>query len=135
MPLSEKEDNERCVILAREKPGAPWELLYITLRKSVGWRSARAIQADEVKHNKRHQTILVLEETYDKGKIRELKPPKGFNFGNPIESVDEPDKNFGAQLAKEDSIGFNTNEDVPLEEDETPAGREDQEVEDDLDLE
>ena len=135
MSFSERQDDVRCVILERVKPGAAWNLLYITLKKSVGWRSAHAIQQDGIKVHPKYKCILAVEEDYyEKGRIRELKPPKDFNFGNHIESVDEPDKNFGVQLAKEDSVGFNTSEDVPLAEDATPAGREDQEASDDLDL-
>ena len=115
MALSVRQDNVRCVILGRTNSREKWELYYISLTKSLGWRTVKEIKEDEVRRHPKCQWMLVLEEDYDQGRLRALRPPKDFDFGNPIEFSDAHVKNNDETLAEAENSGFNSNEVIQVE--------------------
>lgn len=75
-------DNQRCVILYRAFPSKQWELCCIKKRVEEAWKSARGIDDQErILGSKSHKVIVCSEDDYDKGKVKELRPPAGFDFG------------------------------------------------------
>lgn len=74
------EDNTSCVVLGKSGKSRAWELHCITKSKSNAWRMAHAIEQEQRSLGERYTGIVALLEDYDKGKIKAIKPPKGFNF-------------------------------------------------------
>lgn len=72
-------DEVPCAVLCRSKPSSEWDLAYYTKLISHAWRLQVWIDAEEHKKNPRHQTITVLRDNYDMGRIRVLKVPRGFD--------------------------------------------------------
>lgn len=98
-------EEGRNVILGRENRGDPWEILFLS-RKTISFRTQKEI-LDQQKSfgDKRYEVIVVDEEDYDRGRIRPLKPPVGYDFTPPPhlpprpvhakENVPEAHKNLG----------------------------------------
>lgn len=76
-----EDDDHACVVLQRRSPSSDWEFVTRTLRKSVAFRSAHfsQVQEREALGNKKCCAIVVLATDYELGKIKALKPPKGFD--------------------------------------------------------
>lgn len=69
----------------RKKPSHEWEFITYTTKKSVAWRSAEALRQDELRlGHAKAQAIVVLREDYDAGRMKPLKPPKGFDLALPV---------------------------------------------------
>lgn len=79
-------DAQRCVILYRAGPSKPWDLCYIKEKISSAWKSAHSIDDQErILGSKSHKVIVCLEGDFEKGRIKELRPPSGFDFN--IDSI------------------------------------------------
>lgn len=79
------EDEVECAVLLRPKPSQSWEFIHYTKRKSVAWRSAELLRQDEISNgHAKAAAIVVLREDYDNGKLKPLKPPKGFDLSIPV---------------------------------------------------
>jgi hypothetical protein len=68
-----------CAILLQLRPKGEWEFISYTLREEVAWRSAELYLLDEkAAGHLRARVAVVLREDYDAGRIKPLRPPKGF---------------------------------------------------------
>jgi len=75
--------EERCVVLGREKRSQPWELLFLRARSAV-FRTAKEIKDQEdFLGNKGYQVMVVTEDDYDKKRFREIHAPPGYDFTIP----------------------------------------------------
>ncbi len=83
----EKEIDEiSCAVLLRQSPSREWEFIHYTTKKSVAWRSANMLRQDEADNGlPKAQAIVVLREDYDLGRLKPLKPPKGFDLSLPVQ--------------------------------------------------
>jgi hypothetical protein len=72
--------DRACAVLLKASPRAKtWEFISYTVREEVAWRSASILLASERANGSPNARVaVVLREDYDVGKIRLLKPPKGF---------------------------------------------------------
>lgn len=84
-PPVQKGDVLRCVIMGRDKASQEWELIVLTEKKSVAWRSAASMEEQEHRlGNTRFQAVVLSEADFDAGRFKcRLKPPPGFDYELP----------------------------------------------------
>jgi hypothetical protein len=93
-PIAPDEINyeSSVAVLYQEGPRCEWEFVAYCPTPEEGWKFAAAIKQTErfVLMNKKAKTMVVKRKNFDQGKIKEIKPPSGFNPGLP------PDKEVEA---------------------------------------
>lgn len=74
-------EQDMVAVFYREKAGTPWQFVCYCLTRDVGHQFAAALQQEErfVHFNKKAEAIVVWREKADAGKIKPLKPPKGWS--------------------------------------------------------
>lgn len=98
-------DEQRCVILYRSAPSKSWSLCCIKEKISDAWRSARSTDNQEqILGSKSHKVIVCLETDFDKGKIKELRPPHDFDFNISIKREDKLVEIKGEEVKGEESV-------------------------------
>ena len=80
--MAEEREQTRYVVLVRDNPKQNWELCTICYDREIAWRSAHMTEEQEhgvLKHPK-FAAIVTTEADFDKGNIKKINPPAGFDF-------------------------------------------------------